>query len=114
MAQNGESGERPQSDETTAPRGNGEAAEPGFGMRQAADAVERLRAVIDQASRAMRELSTASEEWAEAQARDIVANVRTQGGRAVGTVSRQVGENPLTSLAIAFAVGYVCGILTRR
>ena len=100
--------------ETAIPRGNGEAAESGFGMRQAAEAVERLRAVIDQASQAMRELSAASEEWAETQAREIAANVRAQGGRAVGAVSRQVGENPLTSLAIAFAVGYVCGILTRR
>jgi len=40
--------------------------------------------------------------------------LRNQGERAVSTVSQQVEHNPLTSLAVAFALGCVFGTLIRR
>jgi ElaB/YqjD/DUF883 family membrane-anchored ribosome-binding protein len=40
--------------------------------------------------------------------------LREQGERAVVGVSQQVEKNPLTSLAVAFALGYLAAILIRR
>jgi hypothetical protein len=40
--------------------------------------------------------------------------LRVQGEQAVGTVSRQVEQNPMVSLAVAFAMGYLMATLTRR
>jgi hypothetical protein len=40
--------------------------------------------------------------------------LRLQGGQAVGTVSRQVEQNPMKSIAGAFAMGYLLATLTRR
>jgi ElaB/YqjD/DUF883 family membrane-anchored ribosome-binding protein len=44
----------------------------------------------------------------------MAMELRNQGERAVSTVSQQVEHNPLTSLAVAFAVGCVLGTLIRR
>ena len=110
MAENHDGGERaPKTDggETGEAPAAGEA---GAEARLAAEALGRLRVVIDQAAQAIGEFGTMSEEWAGLAARDL----RQQGERAVGTVSRQVEANPLASLAVAFAIGYLCGVLTRR
>ena len=93
--------------------GNGTA----LNLRQATDAIDKLRARIDQASQAMRDLSQVSEQWAQGtqgRVRDMAAELRNQGERAVSTVSQQVEHNPLTSLAVTFALGCVFGTLIRR
>src|SRR6266446_10469259 len=88
-----------------------------LGLPQATEAIEKLRSRIDQASQAMRDLTQVTEQWAQGtqgRVRDMAKELRTQGERAVGSVSRQVEHNPLTSLAIAFAVGCVLATLIRR
>jgi ElaB/YqjD/DUF883 family membrane-anchored ribosome-binding protein len=93
--------------------GNGTA----LNLRQATDAIDKLRARIDQASQAMRDLTQVSEQWAQGtqgRVRDMAIELRNQGERAVNTVSQQVEHNPLTSLAVAFALGCVFGTLIRR
>jgi ElaB/YqjD/DUF883 family membrane-anchored ribosome-binding protein len=89
----------------------------GFGFGQATEAVEKLRAVVDQASQSIRELSQASEQWAQTvqeRAAEMAKELRAQSERAVGTVSEQVEHNPLTALAIAFAAGFLVATVTRR
>jgi hypothetical protein len=84
---------------------------------EASEAIERLRSGIDQASRAMRDLTHAGEHWAHGvqdRARNIAKELRGQGDRAVGAVSQQVEHNSLASLAAAFAVGFICASLIRR
>src|SRR6201998_4834805 len=97
----------------------------GFG--QAGEALDGLRSVVDQASRAVRDLTEVSQQWtkvAQARGREMgeelrnqgqralssvsqqAHGLREQGERALGGVSEQVERNPLTSLAIAFALGY--------
>ena len=44
----------------------------------------------------------------------MAQGLRTQREQAVGTVSRQVEQNPMISLAIAFAMGYLLSTTTRR
>ena len=86
-------------------------------MKQATEAVEGLRAVIEQASTTLRELTQVSGEWADSaqtRAREMASQVRNQGEWAVGTISRQVEQNPMTALVVAFGVGYLCGMMTRR
>jgi ElaB/YqjD/DUF883 family membrane-anchored ribosome-binding protein len=104
MAENQESEERS--------GGNGNSTT--FGFSQATEAVEKLRSVVEQASQSIRDLTQASEQWAQERAREMGKELRVQGERAVGTVSEQVEHNPLASLAIAFAVGYLIASLTRR
>jgi ElaB/YqjD/DUF883 family membrane-anchored ribosome-binding protein len=89
----------------------------GFGFDQASEAVEKLRGVVDQASRSIKDWTQASEQWAretQERAREVAKELRDQGGRAVGTVSETVEHNPLTSLAVAFAVGVLVASLVRR
>jgi ElaB/YqjD/DUF883 family membrane-anchored ribosome-binding protein len=84
---------------------------------EASEAIERLRSGIEEASRAMRDLTQVGEHWAQGlqgRAVDMAKELRNQGERAVGTVSQQVEHNPLTSLAVAFAVGMLCAVLIRR
>jgi len=81
------------------------------------EAIEKLRSGIDQASRAMRDLSAGRRRLGvrvQERVRDMAKELSSQGERAVGTVSRQVEHNPLTSLAVAFAVGVICAALIRR
>jgi hypothetical protein len=47
-------------------------------------------------------------------ARDALQELRSQGERASGAVWQQVERHPITSLAIAFALGYLAAILIRR
>jgi ElaB/YqjD/DUF883 family membrane-anchored ribosome-binding protein len=86
-------------------------------FEQAGEALHGLRAAIDQTAKTLRELSRAGEEWAkqaEGRALEIGKGLRGQGERAVGGVARQVEQNPLTSVAIAFALGLLCAAAARR
>jgi ElaB/YqjD/DUF883 family membrane-anchored ribosome-binding protein len=102
--------------------GNGSAmeaaAEAGsYAVRQATDAIERLRGVVEQATTTVRDLSQASGEWAQTaqkQARDMAKQMREQSEWAMGTMSRQVEQYPLTSIAVAMGVGYMLGMMMRR
>jgi hypothetical protein len=90
---------------------NGNAA-----AEQASAALVGLGSAIDKASRSLRELSRAGEEWAktaEGRAIEIGKDLRGRGERAVGGVARQVEQNPLASVAIAFALGFLCAALAR-
>ena len=89
---------------------NGEVA----AIEQASAALTGLRSAIDHASRSLRELSRAGEEWAEGRAVEIGKGLRSQGERAVGGVARQVEHNPLASVAVAFVLGFLCATLARR
>jgi ElaB/YqjD/DUF883 family membrane-anchored ribosome-binding protein len=85
--------------------------------QHATEAIEKLRSGIDQASRAMRDLTQVGGHWAEdlqERARDMARDLRSQGERAVGTVSQQVEHNPLISLGVAFAIGFIAASLIRR
>jgi ElaB/YqjD/DUF883 family membrane-anchored ribosome-binding protein len=107
MAENRESGERPEGDGTAT----------GFGVSQATEAIEKLRLVIDQASRSIKDMAQASEQWAhdaQERAREVTKELRSQGERAVGSVSQTVEHNPLTSLVVAFAVGFLVASLVKR
>jgi ElaB/YqjD/DUF883 family membrane-anchored ribosome-binding protein len=75
------------------------------------------RAAVDRAAQKLRGLRRAGGDWgkdAEKRAAEIGNAVRDQSGRAAGEVARLVEENPFVSLAIAFAVGFLCGQLRRR
>lgn len=119
----------------TGTRSPGSEAYGGDGFAQATEALEGLRGVIDQASRAVRDLTQASQQWtqiAQDRARDMGQELRNQGGRALAGMSQQAQEfrtqgqraltevtqrvehNPLTSLAVAFGLGYLIAMLTRR
>jgi ElaB/YqjD/DUF883 family membrane-anchored ribosome-binding protein len=92
-------------------------SEASLGLRQASDAIDKLRSRIDQASQAMRELTQVTEQWAEGtqhRVRGMAKELRHHGERAVDSVSRQVEHNPMTSVAIAFAIGFLCATLIRR
>jgi ElaB/YqjD/DUF883 family membrane-anchored ribosome-binding protein len=84
--------------------------------QQASQALEGLRSVIEQASQVLREFTQAGSQWVQNtdRARDVAQGLRVQGEQAVGTVSRQVEQNPMISLAVAFAMGYLMATLTRR
>jgi ElaB/YqjD/DUF883 family membrane-anchored ribosome-binding protein len=85
--------------------------------KEATEAIERLRSGIDQASRAMGDLTQVGEHWVHGlpeRARDMAKELRSQGDRAIDSVSQQVEHNPLASLAVAFAAGFVCASLIRR
>jgi ElaB/YqjD/DUF883 family membrane-anchored ribosome-binding protein len=89
----------------------------GEALEQAKEASQALRAAIDQASHTLRALRRASEGWArhaEGRTGEIGKGSRGPGERAVGGVARQVEQNPLTSVAIAFAVGFLCAAAARR
>jgi ElaB/YqjD/DUF883 family membrane-anchored ribosome-binding protein len=105
------------------------------GEGPAAEALAGLRSVVDQVSGVVRDLTQASQQLTQlAQDRAIevgqelrtqseralagmsqhAQDLRRQGERTVAGVSQQVEQNPLTSLAIAFALGYLVATLTRR
>jgi ElaB/YqjD/DUF883 family membrane-anchored ribosome-binding protein len=85
--------------------------------QQANQAIEGLSSVIEQASQVLRDLTQAGSQWmqnSDRAAREMAQGLRTQGEQYVGTVSRQVEQNPMASIAVAFAMGYLLAILTRR
>jgi ElaB/YqjD/DUF883 family membrane-anchored ribosome-binding protein len=96
---------------------DGAGNETAVNLRYATDAIDKLRTRIDQAAQAMHDLTQVSEQWAQgtqSRVREMATELRSQGERAVSTVSEQVEHNPLTSLAVAFALGCVVGTLIRR
>jgi ElaB/YqjD/DUF883 family membrane-anchored ribosome-binding protein len=99
-------------DARAVPASDGEEA-----FEQAKEAGHALRSAIDRASRALRELGRTGEEWAkdaEGRAIELGKGLQGQGERAVGGLARQVQQNPLTSLGIAFALGVICAVAARR
>jgi hypothetical protein len=65
----------------------------------------------------MRDLTQVGEHWAHGvqyRARSVAKERRGQGDRAVGEVSQQVERNPLASVAVAFAVGFIRASPIRR
>jgi ElaB/YqjD/DUF883 family membrane-anchored ribosome-binding protein len=101
----------------SAERASGDGKATAFGLSQATEAVDKLRAVGEQASRSIKDLTQASEDWAQeapGRARGVGQQLREQSGRAVGTVSETVQHNPLASLAIAFAIGFLVASLIKR
>jgi hypothetical protein len=103
--------------EAHADAAGGEANGGAAAFEEASAALSGLRSAIDQASHTLRQLSRAGEKWAkdaEERAIEIGKGLRGHGARAVGGVARQVEQNPLASLAIAFAVGFLCATLARR
>lgn len=84
--------------------------------RQATEALEGLRSVIEQASQVLRDVVQAGGQWTQGadRTREVAQGLRVQGEQAVGTVSRQVEHNPMMSLAIAFGMGYLLATITRR
>ena len=65
----------------------------------------------------MRDLTQVGEHWAHGmqyRARSVAKERRGQGDRAVGAVLQQVERNPLVSVAVAFAVGFICASPIRR
>lgn len=91
---------------------------------QAGEMLDRMRLLLDQASQMLRDFGTQSGQWTQAaqnragemarQASDMARQLRDQSGVAVDSVSRQVERNPLTSIGIAFAVGFACAALVAR
>jgi hypothetical protein len=96
----------------------GEVAGKGDGNASAAEQASAtrsgLRAAIDRASCSVRGWTRAGEEWAEGRAIELGKGLRDQGARAAGGVARQVEQNPLASVAIAFVLGFVCAALVGR
>jgi ElaB/YqjD/DUF883 family membrane-anchored ribosome-binding protein len=85
--------------------------------QQATEAVEKLRSGIDQASRAIHDLTQIGGHWAQdlqERSRDMAKDLRDQSGRAFGTVSQQVEHYPLLSLGVAFAVGFISASMMIR
>jgi ElaB/YqjD/DUF883 family membrane-anchored ribosome-binding protein len=83
--------------------------------RQLGEALDRLRALADQTSQILRDLTQQSGQWtqlAQNRASDMAKQIRDQGGAAFGTVSRQIEDNPLPSVGIAFGAAFVAGMLT--
>ncbi|MGC2198686.1 MAG: hypothetical protein WA633_00840 [Stellaceae bacterium] len=116
MAEKQESGARPVTTETSGARTNGGDSGGAALGQQATQALDGLRSVIEQASQALRDLAHASGQWVQNtdRAREMAQGLRSQGEQYVGTVSRQVEQNPMTSIAIAFAMGYLLATITRR
>jgi ElaB/YqjD/DUF883 family membrane-anchored ribosome-binding protein len=83
--------------------------------RQIGEALDRLRALVDQTSQILRDLTQQSGQWtqlAQNRASDMAKQLRDQGGAAFGTVSRQIEDNPLPSVGIAFGAAFALGMLT--
>src|SRR5207302_10175897 len=116
MADKQESGGRSIVSDPNVGRTNGGDSSGAALGQQASQALEGLRSVIEQASQVLRNLTQAGSEWVQNtdRAREMAQGLRTQGEQAVGTVSRQVEQNPMMSLAVAFAMGYLLATMTRR
>ena len=107
MAESEEDRERP------AREGDGLA----FGFSQATETLEKLRTVVDQAARSIKDLTQVSEQWvqdARGRARDVAKQLGEQSDWATGKISETVEHNPLASLAIAFALGFLAASLIKR
>lgn len=88
-----------------------------FGFSEATETLDKLRAVVDQATRSIKDLTQVSEQWAQ-EARDragkVAKQLGEQSGWASGKIAETVEHNPLASLAVAFALGFLAGSLIKR
>ena len=103
--------------EPTNSSGNASANAGNYGMAQATEAMEKLRNVVDQASQSIKEFTQIGQQWAQSapgRAQEVAQQVREQGGRAVSQMSETVEQNPLASIAVAFAVGFLLASLFKR
>jgi ElaB/YqjD/DUF883 family membrane-anchored ribosome-binding protein len=97
--------------------GYGETGTAGYGAARATEAAEKVRAVVDQASQSIKDWTQVGQQWAQAapgRAQEMALQVRDQGGKAVGTMSKTVEQNPLASVVVAFAAGFLLASLIRR
>lgn len=92
-------GERVQSATATAAAAAGQAQE--IVADGTAMAAGRAKKVLDDAGEA------AKQAWS--QAGGVAEDVVDAGRRATGSLSRQIGENPLTAVLVGCALGYVAG-----
>jgi ElaB/YqjD/DUF883 family membrane-anchored ribosome-binding protein len=82
--------------------------------RQVSEAIETLRSGIAQATQALRDLTEASGDLAQ-RAGGMAKDLPACSERVVSTISHRVEQNPLTSIAVAFALGFIiCAALPRR
>jgi len=111
-----ESGSRSVVSDPNANRRNGDDSSGTALGQQASQALEGLLSVVEQASPVLRDLTQAGGQWVQNndRTREMAQGLRVQGEQAVGTVSRQVEQNPMMSLAVAFAMGYLLATMTRR
>jgi ElaB/YqjD/DUF883 family membrane-anchored ribosome-binding protein len=99
--------------ERAAGEGNGMA----FGFSQATETIDKLRGVVDQATRSIKDLTQVSEQWAQEardRARDVAKQLGVQSDWASGKISETVEHNPLASIAVAFALGFLAASLIKR
>ena len=115
-AEKQESGGRSVVSDPNAARTNGGESGTNTLGQQASQTIEGLRSVIEQASQVLRDLTQAGNQWVQNsdRAREVAQGIRNQGEQYVGTVSRQVEQNPMISIGVAFAMGYLLATLTRR
>lgn len=88
-----------------------------FGYGQATEALEKLRNVIDQANQSIKDLTQVSEDWAQqaqGRAREVAKGLAAQSDWTTGKIPHVVGQNPLASLAAAFALGFLAARLIKR
>jgi len=88
-----------------------------YGLAQATEAMEKLRTMVDQTSRSIKEMTQTGQQWAQdaqGRAQEYAQQLREQSGKAVGTVSETVEHNPLASMAVAFAIGFLVASLIKR
>jgi ElaB/YqjD/DUF883 family membrane-anchored ribosome-binding protein len=105
--------ERQQSKERAGGEGNGFA----FGFSQATEAVNKLRAVVDQATSAIKDLTQVSEEWvqqAQGRGREVAKQLGQQSDWATGKITETVEHNPMASLIVAFVLGFFMASLIKR
>ena len=114
--ENPESGGRAVVSDPNAGRTNGGDSGANALGQQASQALEGLRSVIEQALQVLRDLTQAGSQWVQNadRAREVAQDLRTQGEQYVGTVSRQVEQNPMASIAVAFGMGFLLATLMRR
>jgi ElaB/YqjD/DUF883 family membrane-anchored ribosome-binding protein len=109
--------EQQESKGRTTSSGNGEANASNYGVAQATEAMEKLRTVVDQASKSIKDWTQLGQQWAQnapGRAQEMAQQMREQSGKAVGTMSETVEQNPLASMAVAFAVGFLLASLIKK
>ena len=105
--------ERQQSRERAGGEGNGFA----LGFTQATEAVDKLCAVVGQATSAIKDLTQVSEEWvqqAQGRAQEVAKQLGQQSDWATGKITETVEHNPMASLVVAFVLGFFMASLIKR
>jgi ElaB/YqjD/DUF883 family membrane-anchored ribosome-binding protein len=84
------------------------AAAAGHAQKIVQDATEATVAAVGQTNKALADAAeTAKQAWS--QAGDVAEEVVDAGRRATRSVSRQIGENPMISVLLGCALGYIAG-----